>query len=159
MEIKLRPSNCAAAYADPKLKIRKRPQTRQARDEERERRRKKKEERLLKLAEYGSPERQRLSPRPQDRLNLLSPWHLTVVMTGVVILILGLFALVTIAQGRNKLGLEVSRLVREQTRLQETNGRLKARIEELVILEDLEVIARENLNLQTPRKGQIYVLE
>jgi hypothetical protein len=158
MEIKVNAYNHGDAYLGKSGKKIKKPRP-FAKDQDREAKRKKREERLSKLAEYGSPEKQKITPRPQDRLHFLSSWHFTVVFTGICVLILGLCALIVIAQGRNQLGLEVSRLLKEQHRLQEVNGRLKANIEGLLILEDLEVIAKENMNLQTPQKGQIHVLE
>jgi hypothetical protein len=120
---------------------------------------KKREAELKKLAEYRPPEKQKLTPRPQDRLKFFSAWHFTVVLSGVIVLVLGLFALISISQARNQLGIDMTRLTRENERLKEINGRLKARIEQLVILEDLEAIAKETLNLQTPQKGQIFELE
>jgi hypothetical protein len=163
MEIKIKPYNHAEAYLGAQSGLltpkRRKKMRNYGKESDQEQKRKKKEERLNKLAEYSSPEKQKIKPGPQDRLSFLSPWHFTLVLTGLTIVILGLFALITIAQGRNQLGLEVSRLVKEQDRLKEVNGRLKAGIEELLILEDLEIIAEENMNLQTPKKGQIYVLE
>jgi hypothetical protein len=120
---------------------------------------KKKEAKLKKLEEYSDPKKQVLTPKPEDRLKFLSSWHFSVLLAGVVILILGLLALISISQSRNQLGLEVVRLTKEQDSLKEVNSRLKAKIEELVVLEDLEVIAKESLNLQTPQKGQIFVLD
>jgi hypothetical protein len=121
--------------------------------------RRRKEELLRRLAEYSDPERQRLEVAPCDRLSRFKAWSFSIVLGGVLVTILGLFALIAVAQGRNQLGLEVTRLTREHQRLIEINGRLKARIEELVVLEDLEAIARESLRLQTPQKGQIVEID
>ncbi|MDR2460887.1 MAG: hypothetical protein LBE38_08920 [Deltaproteobacteria bacterium] len=117
------------------------------------------EDRLRQLKEYSTPEMMRLSPSERDRLKYFSSWHFTLVMAGIGVLVAILFAMVVIAQGRYQLGLDVSRLTKEQERLQEINGQLKTRIEEMMVLEDLEVIARENLRLQTPQKGQIYEID
>jgi cell division protein FtsL len=124
-----------------------------------EAKRKEREERLKRLNEFASPEKQKLLPTDRDRLNFFSSWHFTLVLTGIVVLVLILFVMISISQSRYQLGREVSRLTKEQQRLQEINGLLQARIEELVVLEDLELIARENLHLITPQKGQIYEIE
>ncbi|MDR1037419.1 MAG: DUF2019 domain-containing protein [Deltaproteobacteria bacterium] len=121
--------------------------------------RRRREERLRRLAEYASPERQRIEVDPSDRLTRFRPWSFSIVFSGIMVAILGLFALIAVAQGRNQLGIEVSRLNREHQRLSEVNTRLKARIEELVVLEDLEVIARESLRLRIPQKGQIVEID
>ncbi|MDR1081111.1 MAG: hypothetical protein LBQ79_09195 [Deltaproteobacteria bacterium] len=121
--------------------------------------RRRREERLRRLAEYASPERQRIEVDPADRLSRFRPWSFSLVFSGIMVAVLGLFALIAVAQGRNQLGIEVSRLNREHQRLSEVNTRLKARIEELVVLEDLEVIARESLRLQIPQKGQIVEID
>ncbi|MDR1165703.1 MAG: hypothetical protein LBO66_07500 [Deltaproteobacteria bacterium] len=107
---------------------------------------------------YLSFEAQKLSPPPGHRLLFFSRGQVALLALCAVIFTLGLFVLVHIAQGRNQLGLDVSRLTRERARLLEINGRLKARIERLMVLEDLEIVAKDSLNLQTPRKGQIVEL-
>ncbi|MDR1312557.1 MAG: hypothetical protein LBQ12_02415 [Deltaproteobacteria bacterium] len=121
--------------------------------------RRRREERLRRLAEYGSPERQRIEVAPGDRLTRFRPWSFSIIVSGIMVAVLGLFALIAVAQGRNQLGIEVSRLNREHQRLAEVNTRLKAKIEELVVLEDLEAIARQSLRLQIPQKGQIVEID
>ncbi|MDR2350148.1 MAG: cell division protein FtsL [Deltaproteobacteria bacterium] len=128
-------------------------------DRDKSKKEKRDEEKLKKLRECRDPQKQKLEPKPSDRLKFFTPWHFSVVLAGAVIAILALFALISISHGRNELGLEVSRLTEEQKKLVETNSRLKAKIEVLAVLEDLEIIARENLKLQTPQKGQIIVME
>ncbi|MDR1038978.1 MAG: hypothetical protein LBR80_02190 [Deltaproteobacteria bacterium] len=127
--------------------------------EERPEARRRREERLRRLAEYASPERQRIEVDPGDRISRFRSWSFSIVAGGILVAVMVLFALIAVAQSRNQLGIEVSRLNREHQRLSETNTRLKARIEEMVVLEDLEAIARQSLNLQIPRKGQIVEID
>ncbi|MDR2199037.1 MAG: hypothetical protein LBR53_06245 [Deltaproteobacteria bacterium] len=125
-------------------------------DRERERRR---EEISRKLKEARSPEKQALHPGPKDRLSFLPFSRFVVILGCIVITVLGLFTLTYLSLARNQLGAEVSRLTTEQERLKEANGHLKAKLERLVSLEDLELVSRESLGLSMPRTGQIVVLE
>ncbi|MDR2340009.1 MAG: septum formation initiator family protein [Deltaproteobacteria bacterium] len=117
------------------------------------------EARLRELQEMRAPERQALRPKPKDALGFLPLTHFVIITGCIVILVLGLFALNYLAQARNELGAEVSRLTKEQQDLKERNGHLKATLERMVALEDLEIIAKESLGLVMPKTGQIVVLE
>jgi hypothetical protein len=130
--------------------------TKEARQAEKARR---KDERAKRLASLSDPERQALRPRPGDALSHLPLSHFATVFGCILILVLGLFALNYLAQSKNELGAEVSRLTREQQALRERNGHLKATLERLISLEDLEAISRESLGLRMPRTGQIVILD
>jgi cell division protein FtsL len=118
-----------------------------------------KEERFKKLKEMRSLDRQILFPKHTDALIYL-PISKFVIMVGcIIIIVLALFTLTYLAQTKNQLGTDLSRLNEERERLRETNGHLKAKLERLVALEDLELIARESLGLRAPKTGQIIILE
>jgi cell division protein FtsL len=136
----------------------KKPPRRESASQERERERLREERRRL-LRAARSPERQTLRPRDSDALHFLPLGQFVIIAGCIVIFISGLFALNYLAQNKNQLGADVSRLTREQQRLMEENLHLKARIERLTALDDLEIIARENLGLSMPSRGQIVVLE
>jgi hypothetical protein len=128
------------------------------RDDYQEKKKKRTREEKLPKIKYD-PEGERLSPSPSDRLSYQPFSRVFVVCVSILILIGGLWALLHIAQTRHQLGLDISRLKREQEKLLDINGRLKARLEEMIVLEDLEVIARESLGMRTPQKGQIVELD
>jgi cell division protein FtsB len=117
------------------------------------------EEKLKKLMEMRAPERQVLKPRPGDSLSVLPLYRFVLAVGCITIFVSGLFVLNYLAQSKNQLGAEVSRLTTEQQRLKENNGHLKAKLERLLVLENLETIARDPLGLAMPRTGQIVVLE
>ncbi|MDR2613577.1 MAG: hypothetical protein LBG06_12455 [Deltaproteobacteria bacterium] len=159
MEVRTRPYRHKEFSQGGRKPARRKPDERKPPRERTPEARRRREELLRQLAEYRDPERQRLEVAPGDRLTRFRAWSFSILLGIIAVTVLGLFALIAVAQGRNQLGLEVTRLTREHQRLDDINTRLKARIEELVVLEDLEVIARENIRLRTPSQGQIVVIE
>jgi cell division protein FtsL len=73
--------------------------------------------------------------------------------------ILGLLGMTSLAMRHNQLGREVSRLTGLKVELADQNRRLKADMDSLTVLEDLEAVARERLGLVSPSKGQIEIIE
>jgi cell division protein FtsB len=139
----------------PKKRI-SRPEDRESRNAEKARIR---EERLRRLMEMRAPERQVLQPRPNDGLKFMPLSRFMVAFGCIVIFIAGLLALIHLAQVHTQLVAEVNTLSQKQQRLKEKNGHLKAKLERLTVLDDLEIVAKESLGLYMPKTGQIVVLE
>jgi cell division protein FtsL len=118
-----------------------------------------KEEAQKILDESGRPENQLLERGPEDALKNYPLKLFFYAAVGVTLLALCLVGLARMAHSHKQLGLEVSRLTREQVRLSEINRELKMEIAKIMVLEDLEAIARGTLGLRTPSLGQIVVIE
>jgi cell division protein FtsB len=117
------------------------------------------EEKLKLLKIMQAPERQVLKPQEKDAIRSIPLSQFVIMLGCIIIMVLGLFTLIYLAQVKNQLGADVSRLEAERKMLRENNGHLKAKLERLVALEDLELIARESLGLSMPKTGQIIILE
>jgi uncharacterized protein HemX len=97
------------------------------------------------------PPKYRLRPLPKG---LFAP-----LAACVLALVLGLLLMTYLAMRHNQLGREVSRLNNQKVALADLNRRLKADMDMLTVMEDLELVARERLGLVSPAKGQIEIIE
>jgi hypothetical protein len=111
----------------------------------------------LSLAAVGPPDE--VAAAPSHQIRRLRP-ALFVPLAGIVfVLIMGLFGMTHLAMRHNHLGREVSRLTSQKVALTDQNRRLKADMDAMTVLEDLEAVARGRLGLISPSKGQIEIIE
>jgi cell division protein FtsL len=97
--------------------------------------------------------------RRAPRLRRLPP-GIFAPLAAIVLAVLAAMAVMTwLAMRHNQMGREVSRLTTEKVRLNDLNRRLRADMDALTVLEDLETVARERLGLVSPSQGQIEIIE
>lgn len=74
------------------------------------------------------------------------------------VFILSLLILVELQIKHNKLGLNISQLTNRKVTLIDENRRYRAEMDNLMIVGDLEQVARETLGLVSPTEGQIIII-
>ncbi|MDR2454991.1 MAG: hypothetical protein LBE49_00130 [Deltaproteobacteria bacterium] len=96
---------------------------------------------------------------PKYRLRRLPKGLFAPLAACVLALVLGFLLMTYLAMRHNQLGREVSRLNNQKVALADLNRRLKADMDMLTVMEDLELVARERLGLVSPAQGQIEIIE
>ena len=99
-------------------------------------------------------------PAPSRRsLRRRPPGIFAPLAASLAAVILGFLMMTHLAMRHNQLGREVSRLNSQKVALTDLNRRLRADMDMLTVLGDLEVVARDRVGLVSPSIGQIEIIE